>query len=434
MKRIIVCFIYIIFFSSFLFTQSVFAVTTSISNLPQTILTDPFTINVTISGAGTATNYLRLDLFKPSTSNYFAETFNGSSWYGDSDHTQYYSVAIQAGNSWSGQIQGRVGNPTSNQYDGPGTYKLRVRRYTSSGSYNTTEANNSTTDVTINILFSTPSPNPTPTQIPSPTESQSATPIPTAQIEEPTSTTPNLQPQTYNNVYLSEAMIDPEIGNNEWVEIYNDNEFEIDLGGWYIDDLENAGTTPKRLALTIPAKNYKTYEFSSSIFNNSGDSVRLLDFDQKEIDGFQYESSEKGKSLARISLDNDIFCLQSPSRDSPNGLCFNPSATPTPRLNNSSTSPISPTNTLSKTFTITLNPSKSKSSISPVKFSLFSQIQPTDFDSPEEINSDILGITTTNESQIRTRNRALISSLSFASFAYVLLAIISILIRVKKEY
>ncbi len=446
MKQLIVCFIYISFFFSFLFIKDAFAVTTSISNLPQSISADPFSFTVTISGAGTGTNYLRIDLYKPSSSNYFAETFNGSNWYGESDYTQYYPINIQAGNNWSGQIQGRVGTPISNQYDGPGTYKLRVRRYTSSGNYNTTEANNSATDVTIDISSTTPTLNPTPTRIPPPTQSQSPTPIPTVQVGEPTAATSNLparnatqsvasgQPQTYNKVYLSEVMIDPETGNNDWVEIYNDNEFEIDLSGWYIDDLENAGTTPKQLALIIPAKNYKSFEFSGSIFNNSGDSVRLLDFDQKEIDGFQYKSSEKGKSLGRSSFDNDNFCLQAPSKEAPNGICLNPTATPTPRLTNSSTALVYPTNAPSKTSTITLNPSKTRPTASPVKFSPFTQDQPTVFDSPQDIDSDILGIATTNESQIRTRNRALLSSLSFASFAYALLVIISILLKIKKDY
>ena len=61
-------------------------------------------------------------------------------------------------------------------------------------------------------------------------------------------------------MYLSEVMVQPESGNNEWIEVYNANEFEVALDNWYIDDLENAGTTPKQLPLTIPAKSYVSYD------------------------------------------------------------------------------------------------------------------------------------------------------------------------------
>jgi len=254
--------------------EKVFAVTISINNPPQSISTDPFTLKVTISGANAGNNYLRIDLYKPSTSNYFAETFNGLSWYSDGDHTQYYSLNIEPGIDWSGEIQGRIGNPTANQYNGPGLYKLRVRRFTTSGNFNSTEANNNAVDVTIDALLSTPTPNPTsldvsPTMGLSPILTETTAPL----ISNP-------QPQTYNNIYLSEVMVDPETGSSEWIEIYNNNDFQIFLNSWYIDDLENEGTTPKKFSLTVNSQDYAVFELSSSMFNNNGDSVRLLDFNQ----------------------------------------------------------------------------------------------------------------------------------------------------------
>ncbi|MBI4226575.1 lamin tail domain-containing protein [Candidatus Roizmanbacteria bacterium] len=436
MKRKIVYSIFLISLIYFLNVKNALAVTTSISNPPQSISAEPFTIKVTVSGASTGINYLRIDLYKPSTTNYFGETFNGLSWYSGSDHSQYYSIAIQSGIDWSSEIQGKVGNPNSTQYDGPGTYKLRVRRYTSSGNYNTTEANNSAVDVNINLSLISPTPLATPTtSILTPTDTP--IPIPSPIIsptisEESNSSQPIPTPQSYPNIFLSEVMVYPESNTNEWLEIYNDNDFSISLDSWYIDDLENGGTTPKKFSIYISAKSYGVYELSTSMFNNDGDSVRLLDFDQKELDSFQYQSSEKGKTLGRTSFDTDNFCLQTPSKNTLNSPCINPTATLTAKSTPSSSTPtVVPTNTPTKTATLTTRPSKAISTITPAKFSLFTQDQSPTSELSEEINDEVLGITAQNINPIGTSTRALLSSLSFASFAYSLLVIISILLKMK---
>src|SRR3972149_5362645 len=198
----------ILFFTSIFLTNSSLAVTTSISNIPSSISTDSFTFKVTVSGANSGINYLRVDLYKSISSNYFGETFNGLGWYSESDPTQYYSINIESGSDWTGEIQGKIGSPSSTQYDGPGIYRLRVRRYTSPGNYNTTEANNSATDINIDALLSTPTPNPTPLDTLQPIEGGE-------QLISPTS---SLQPTTYENVYISEVMIYPEADNHEWIE------------------------------------------------------------------------------------------------------------------------------------------------------------------------------------------------------------------------
>ena len=183
MKKIFTIFILTTLY--FILNTSIFAVTTTISNIPAVISADLFIFDVVISGASAGTNYLRIDLFKPTTTNYFGETFNGLSWFNGSDYLQYFPITIQPMTDWIGQIQGRLGNPTVIQYDGPGTYKLKVRRYTPSGSYNTTEANNSALDIIINVPILTPTPVITPTDIPTsaPTETLISTPTPTLPAE-----------------------------------------------------------------------------------------------------------------------------------------------------------------------------------------------------------------------------------------------------------
>ncbi len=161
-----------------------------------------------------------------------------------------------------------------------------------------------------NILIIEASPSPTLI----PTEEPIVTPIP------PTSS-PTQTPLSYNNIFISEVMVNPQTGEKEWVEIFNKNESAVLLDGWFIDDLENQGSTPKIFNLEIQAKNYAVLDLSSAVFNNGGDSVRLLDFDKKEKDGFEYSLSVQGKTWGRSSFDGDIFCIQEPSRGKENHEC-----------------------------------------------------------------------------------------------------------------
>jgi hypothetical protein len=79
-----------------------------------------------------------------------------------------------------------------------------------------------------------------PTNFPTQNSSPTNTPIPT--------------PISYQNIYLSEVYPNPQTGENEWVEIYNDNDFIVNLNNWYIDDIEDGGSSPKKFSLTIQPK------------------------------------------------------------------------------------------------------------------------------------------------------------------------------------
>ncbi len=406
--KVIAIFLIVAFIFTY-FSNSVYAVTITINNYPTEITLDPFTMDVTIDGAGAGTNYLRIDLYKPSTTNYFGETFNGTDYYRGTDYTQYLKITILSGITWSGQLQGRVGEAAATEYDGPGTYKLRIRRYTTSGNNNSTEANNSAVDLNINI----PIPTSTPTDTPIPSPSPLFTPEPT-EIQ----SNPNPTPQSYDNIFISEAMVYPESNSNEWVEIFNNNDLLATLDNWYIDDIENGGSAPKKFSLTIPPKSYATFDLSSSIFNNDGDSVRLMDFNQIEKDSFQYQNAEVGKSLGRTSFDNDVFCLQIPSKGTNNNSCLNPTSanstatnSPTPEKSISQL----PTVTLKATnYLITINSQKSLDTI------------PTGFE-----ENNILGASTEAKLSRIQQTKPYLLSLSFASFSYSIITLISVLLKLK---
>lgn len=194
----IILFACIFFFLSF--KSQAIAVTVTINNYPSTITDESFTVTASVSGATAGTNYLRIDIFKDQTTNYFGETFNGSDWYGGSTYSQYLPVTIQSTVTWNGSIQGRIGSPSSTDYDGSGTYKIRLRRYTGGGGYTAIEANNSAVVVTIALPTSTPTPSPTPTLTPVPTNTPTPTSVPTptkTPIPTPTPTLKTLVSPTF---------------------------------------------------------------------------------------------------------------------------------------------------------------------------------------------------------------------------------------------
>jgi len=185
------------------FANPAFAVSITLSNYPSTITQDAFTVTASISGAITATNYLKLEFFKDGTDNYFGETFNNADWYGGSTYSQYLSISIQSGIVWSGNIQGRIGSPTTGQYDGSGAYKMRIRRYTGSGGYTSSEADNSS--VVVSIVVPTPTLVPTNTQTPGST----STPTPAATSTPTSAPTKTPTPVSSTSVPTPKSSIEP---------------------------------------------------------------------------------------------------------------------------------------------------------------------------------------------------------------------------------
>ncbi|QQS44109.1 lamin tail domain-containing protein [Candidatus Roizmanbacteria bacterium] len=161
-------------------------------------------------------------------------------------------------------------------------------------------------------------PSPTPTLISTPIPEQTPTPSPT-----------DIPPVT--NIRISETMVYPDSGANEWIELYNPNNHDVTLLNWYIDDTSDAGASPKRFTLLLPAKDYGVYELSSGIFNNSGDSVRLLNSSNIVIDSFSYLNAQKGLSVGRPEIMTEAVCRMEPTNGYENESCSETThATPEP--------------------------------------------------------------------------------------------------------
>lgn len=201
----LIFFLFIFLFISF-FPKKVFAVTLDISNYPSVINSDPFSVDVFVSGASDGKNYLRIDLYKDGTTKYFGETFNGVDWYFGSTGISYFAIDI-IDSTASATLQGRFGSPSLTEYLGPGNYKLRIRRYTSSGGSSTTDQ----TPVDVNIQVATPTPEPTsePTNTPtsSPTNSPTLTPTPTPVVTK----TPTIKPTNTPSPNETEESLNMEV-------------------------------------------------------------------------------------------------------------------------------------------------------------------------------------------------------------------------------
>jgi len=280
------------------------------------------------------------------------------------------------------------------------------------------------------IIVNQAEPTPTITTLPylTPTNSLSPTsipvqPTPTDSTDSTDLTTPNQIPT--NNVYISEIMVYPETSDHEWIEFYNNNDFPVTLKDWYIDDLENGGSSPKKISLDIQAKNYAVYDLSFSMFNNNGDQVRLLNTDKNVIDSFEYALAEKNISWARIDFDTDQFCLQATTKNQANNdNCINDN------IDSITTTVASVTNTptpqkilTKKTATIAANFKKITPSISSKNYSnIYSSVT----------NTQVLGEA---DSRIFTNNikeNPLKKSLSFLSTAFPFLTIVSLFFKMKK--
>ncbi len=157
-----------------------------------------------------------------------------------------------------------------------------------------------------------------PTETISPTPSlvqPSATPMPTQ------SPTPTLA-TSYDHVYISEVLVYPDAGISEWVELYNQNVFPVTLNNWYLDDMAESGSLPKLISLTIPSQSYATLEMTTALFNNGGDTIRLLDANKILKDSITYTAALKNYSIGRNVYANENVCLQIPTKGIANNPCI----------------------------------------------------------------------------------------------------------------
>lgn len=144
-------------------------------------------------------------------------------------------------------------------------------------------------------------------------------------------------PTTYSNIYLSEAYVFPQGDDHEWIELYNGNDYALTLTDWYIDDVDGSGASPRIFTLSLSPKSYGVFDLGSSVFNNDGDTVRLLDAQKNQKDSFSYSGGQADYSIGRVAVEGGSVCLQKPTRGGQNSSCISPTTAVT--TSKSTTSP-----------------------------------------------------------------------------------------------
>jgi hypothetical protein len=118
-------------------------------------------------------------------------------------------------------------------------------------------------------------------------------------------------------IRLNEFLPNPKTqGANEWVELANDADTTVDLIGWAIDDADGGGS-PYRLpqGSSIAMHGLLVITLPKALFNNGGDTVRLLRPDGSVADQYVYAQSSADRSFCRAESG---WKLCDPSPNAPN--------------------------------------------------------------------------------------------------------------------
>ena len=128
----------------------------------------------------------------------------------------------------------------------------------------------------------------------------------------------------YNDIVITEIMYAPTDGEPEWLEIYNQRDYAINLHNWRITDKVSSPIIVDTTFLIQPQEYivisgdetiYNFYTLNSPVLvinlpslNNTGDNLKLLDSLKREIDSVNYTPNwggQNGYSLEKINTDDN---------------------------------------------------------------------------------------------------------------------------------
>lgn len=124
---------------------------------------------------------------------------------------------------------------------------------------------------------------------------------------------------TASQVVLNEVLAKPDIGAREFIELYNNSDFDVNVAGWEIREVTGAGATTSHQVVSssteasdmvaydesgstvVPAHGFLALQFTggSPYLNNDGDNIVLSD-GANILDEYSFGEAIIGKSDARI--------------------------------------------------------------------------------------------------------------------------------------
>jgi len=116
----------------------------------------------------------------------------------------------------------------------------------------------------------------------------------------------NPDQEYFYNLQITELLPNPEgeDSENEWIEIFNNNDKEINLSGLFLDDIDGGSKAFALEGFKIKTKEYLIFQSSTTkiTLNQSNDSARLITEDGQIIDEVFYkDTAEEGFSYALIN-------------------------------------------------------------------------------------------------------------------------------------
>jgi len=162
------------------------------------------------------------------------------------------------------------------------------------------------------------------------TQEQPMTPPDSQEVRPPESVEVG-PPLTYpDGIVFNEILASAEGADdqNEWIEIYNQNNFEVDLFGWKFQDTEGKVTIYTFPANTkIKAKNYLVLRrpLTKITLNNTSDGLKLSQPNNKVVDSVFFQKAPIGQSYNRTN--SGWVWSNTLTPDAPNVVSFNQTAT-----------------------------------------------------------------------------------------------------------
>jgi len=105
-------------------------------------------------------------------------------------------------------------------------------------------------------------------------------------------------------IIFNEVLPSPEgpDAENEWIELYNQNDFDIDLSGWAIQDTTGS-TKTYILNSKIPALGYLVFKRPETkiTLNNSGDGLNLFNPNKEIVDSVDFGKASLDQSYSKTS-------------------------------------------------------------------------------------------------------------------------------------
>lgn len=263
--------------------------------------------------------------------------------------------------------------------------------------------------------------------------------LPTSTPTNTPSPTPTLTPTPYPNLILSEIYPYPLSTEKEWVEIYNPNTVQVSVEGWNVDDGENAGSSPQKLSGSISPLSFLSFELNVSLYNNDGDVVRLLNPEGKEVAKTSYSDIGQSQSWSLQKNGND-YCQTLATKNVVNSECI-PHETPTPTASqpNVEPSPQPDALVLGATTQEDAFDGQQEETAPPEDPLSWSEIHESHSENNlySETSVSQMGTINTKIVEDNMENRstpeqtALLKSLSFSSFSFSLISLLSLVLKIK---